>query len=255
MSDTETAGDKRNKWHTDNGVSREDMINPLGALPGSVWSIPSEPLRLPPWIDESHYAAFPTRWPEQLIKAFSPPGICCVCGQGRFPVVERKLEFFQRTEVQTRRALGYGPIAADHVPGRTEATILGYACGCCPHTDHPERRGKGWNRDRNAHAISASGRAHDTDMAERAAAGPVREYHLFGWSPPPTRPAIILDPFSGTGTVAHVAHALGRIGVGVDLSEAYCRLATDQTLARQRATKVLGRVWAERQLTLGWVAE
>lgn len=42
----------------------------------------------------------------------------------------------------------------------------------------------------------------------------------------------------------------GRRAITIDLSEAYCRLATDQTLARQRAGKVLGRVHLERQGTL-----
>jgi SAM-dependent methyltransferase len=41
----------------------------------------------------------------------------------------------------------------------------------------------------------------------------------------PTRKAIILDPFAGTGTVPAVANALGRYGVGIDLSADYLRLA------------------------------
>jgi SAM-dependent methyltransferase len=41
----------------------------------------------------------------------------------------------------------------------------------------------------------------------------------------PTRPAVILDPFAGTGTVPAVANALGRYGVGIDLSADYLRLA------------------------------
>ena len=42
---------------------------------------------------------------------------------------------------------------------------------------------------------------------------------------PPTRPAVVLDPFGGTGTTALVAKALGRHGITVDLSADYCRLA------------------------------
>lgn len=41
----------------------------------------------------------------------------------------------------------------------------------------------------------------------------------------PTRPAVILDPFGGTGTTAMAARALGRHGITVDLSADYCRLA------------------------------
>jgi DNA modification methylase len=39
----------------------------------------------------------------------------------------------------------------------------------------------------------------------------------------------VLDPFGGTGTVALVAHALGRHAVSVDMSADYCRLATWRT--------------------------
>ena len=46
---------------------------------------------------------------------------------------------------------------------------------------------------------------------------------------PPTRPALVLDPFMGTGTTLLVASAYGRLGVGVDLSRDYCRLARWRT--------------------------
>jgi len=41
----------------------------------------------------------------------------------------------------------------------------------------------------------------------------------------PTRPAVVADPFGGTGTTAIVADALGRTGLSFDRSAAYCRLA------------------------------
>ena len=46
---------------------------------------------------------------------------------------------------------------------------------------------------------------------------------------PPTTPAVILDPFGGTGTTALVAKALGRHGISLDMSADYCRLATWRT--------------------------
>ena len=45
----------------------------------------------------------------------------------------------------------------------------------------------------------------------------------------PTRPSVILDPFSGTGTTALVASVLGRHGIGVDMSFDYSRLAKWRT--------------------------
>ena len=56
----------------------------------------------------------------------------------------------------------------------------------------------------------------------------------------PTRPAVILDPFSGTGTTAAVAHILGRHGIGIDLSADYLRLAEWRCNDPALRAKVLG---------------
>lgn len=40
-----------------------------------------------------------------------------------------------------------------------------------------------------------------------------------------TRPCVVLDPFSGTGTTALTADRLGRVGVGIELSERYAALS------------------------------
>ena len=45
----------------------------------------------------------------------------------------------------------------------------------------------------------------------------------------PTTPAVVLDPFGGTGTTATVAKALGRHGITIDKSADYCRLAQWRT--------------------------
>ena len=41
----------------------------------------------------------------------------------------------------------------------------------------------------------------------------------------PATPGIVLDPFAGTGTTMLVASVFGRVGIGVDRSADYCRLA------------------------------
>jgi DNA modification methylase len=61
--------------------------NPLGKLPGSVWRIPSEPLKVPEELGVDHFAAFPSEWPRRIILGWSPSGICTACGEGRRPVV------------------------------------------------------------------------------------------------------------------------------------------------------------------------
>lgn len=57
-----------------NGESVEGYTpNPLGKLPGSVWTVPSEPLQVPESIGVDHFAAFPQEWPRRLVLGWSPP--------------------------------------------------------------------------------------------------------------------------------------------------------------------------------------
>ncbi len=157
--------------------------NPLGKLPGSVWQIPTEPLRVPDHIGVDHFAAFPSEWPRRLILGWSPSGVCVACGEGRRPVAEPTGRVVSSSTDPARQALlgGHGNKYAGRddageylrVKGgpqmaKVERTITGYACAC-PDTTAP------------------------------------------------TRPAVILDPFCGTGTVPAVANALGRHGIGIDL--------------------------------------
>lgn len=252
-SDTETAGDKRSAWHEANGVTREDMLHPLGALPGSVWTIPTEPLIVPDHLGIDHFAAFPSEWPRRFILGWSPPGICVDCGEGRRPVADRELVvdhvqsrrrgYTNAREVSERGSHGAGQ---DKLNAATSATIVGYACACAPYTDHP---GTGEPSPTAAANGRQPARPKDIERTARKV-GPWREYHFDRWTPPPTRPAVILDPFGGTGTTAAVARALGRIGVTVDLSRDYCRLAAWRTADPDLAAKVRGRMWRDRQLTL-----
>ena len=158
-----------------------DLFNPLGKLPGSVWEIPTEPLRVPDHLGVDHFAAFPSEWPRRIILGWSPSGVCVACGEGRRPVVAKSTNGKARGDAGdggrgTRGLPGYSDIDRTEWAEGVTATITGYACGC-PNTTAP------------------------------------------------TRPAVVLDPFSGTGTTTAVAHALGRHGVGIDLSADYLRLA------------------------------
>ncbi len=45
----------------------------LGSLPGSVWSIPTQPLTVPASLGVDHFAAFPMEWPRRIIRGWSPP--------------------------------------------------------------------------------------------------------------------------------------------------------------------------------------
>jgi DNA modification methylase len=214
--------------------------NPLGKLPGSVWDIPSQPLTVPDWLGIDHFAAFPMELPRRCILGWSPPGICTACGEGRRPVSERSATGRIGTTARgggNAREKGFADFS--HInrnawqEGVTYA-ITGYACACTPFTDHPERRG----RDFHAGTDRALQGMNDGNGGERYRRyvdelenprGPVREYHFDRWLPAPTRPAIVLDPFGGTGCTALVADVLGRTGISVDLSMDYARIARWRT--------------------------
>lgn len=199
-----------NQWGNPNGNARTP--DPLGKLPGSVWTIPTEPLKVPPELDVDHFAAFPTEWPRRFVLAFSPSGICVKCGEGRRPVADRTVEYKSgsgragnipegahareggRTDVRENHDIRLGPT--------TTTTIIGYACACTPHD-----------------AID----------------------------PPETRPAVVLDPFGGTGTTAMVARALGRVGVSVDLSADYCKLAKWRVYESDHDIKALARTFGGKE--------
>jgi len=76
----ESWGNERNP---DNNWSNPKVRrpDPLGRLPGSVWTIPTDPLLIPDAVREQlnlvdHFAAFPQEWPRRIIKAFAPEGGC-----------------------------------------------------------------------------------------------------------------------------------------------------------------------------------
>lgn len=109
--------------------------NPLGALPGSVWTIATEPLRVPDHLGIDHFAAFPTEWPRRIIQGWSPRGVCVECGAGRRPVVE-----VEHTATRKDRSASWIVGSAHHRTGDTTQgderkigaryAITGEACDC-----------------------------------------------------------------------------------------------------------------------------
>lgn len=226
--------------------------HPLGKLPGSVWEIPTEPLTIPEHVSHArccggvkrasctdgleHFAAYPTEWPRRIILGWSPSGICLECGEGRRPLVYKPGLLGGDNNPESRSGarrfstLDGGQKNWDQRMADPDR-IVAYVCACTPFRDYPERRmpsvtptramGRGHQSNEARAAVNAT-RHHGNDWPQRQ---PVREYELSGWTPPPTRPAVVLDPFGGTGTTALVASVLGRVGISVDLSADYCRLA------------------------------
>lgn len=167
--------------------------NPLGKLPGSVWTIPTAPLTVPDHLGVDHFAAFPPEFPRRIILGWSPSGVCVECGQGRRPVAaEAGWTRGKSDPVRDTVSRYRSPLGAQN--GNKEGkirTVTGYACDC-PTPD-------------------AS-----------------------------TTPAVVLDPFGGTGTTAMVARAIGRTGISVDLSADYCRLGQWRTNDAAQRAKVRG---------------
>lgn len=169
-----------------------NALNPLGKVPGSVWTIATEPLIVPDHLPQ-HFAAFPSELPRRIILGWSPPGICTACREGRRPVVNVSKRLHRPSGAEFLGKGFDGPNGEKRRIGnvRSDVTITGYACAC-PTPDAP------------------------------------------------TTPSLVLDPFSGTGTTPIVAAALGRHGVGVELSADYLRLARWRAEDPTLRCKVLG---------------
>ena len=181
--------------------------NPLSKLPGSVWTIPSEPLIIPEAVRTrrnlpDHFAAFPTELARRCVLGWSPRAVCTACGEGRRPVVDASYRGWTDNGQRGRTVRTAEPgRALSHASGMRslrDTTITGYACAC------PEPTA-------------------------------------------PSTPGIVLDPFGGTGTVALVARTLGRVGISVDLSGDYCRLAQWRIWESGDGAKARSRTNAERQ--------
>lgn len=265
-------------------------MNPLGKLPGSVRSVPSEPLRVPDHLGVDHFAAFPSEWPRWIIAGWSPSGICTACGEGRRPVrgvdwskvphrMERKrvLTDAERAEFAAEfRAWQDGA----GIPSKQVAALFpsatGGLTGCVANWRH------GYNvltPEQAALLVEHFGplpaRLHELVHLTRLV--PVALFEV-GTGPDhagrhrnsepgtrpsgyvtitgyacacpdttaPTKPAVILDPFVGTGTVPMMARVMGRYGVGIDLSRDYLRLARWRIWESGHGEKRLAKTDAER---------
>lgn len=103
--------------------------NPLGKLPGSVWTVATEPLRVPEHLGVDHFAAFPTEFPRRIIQGWSPRGVCVECGAGRRPVSERESDGRDRSTTAAKAPSWQAINRADWQEG-VRYLITGEACAC-----------------------------------------------------------------------------------------------------------------------------
>lgn len=135
------------QWERTREEREATVRHALGKLPGSVWTIPTQPLTVPAELGVDHFAAFPMEWPRRIITGWSPAGVCTACGQGRRPVTSdpERIGGRIRGEVDVN-ALGIGraPSGINAVGAHSQYTttraITGEACGC-PDTTAPTRPG------------------------------------------------------------------------------------------------------------------
>lgn len=163
----------------------EDRYDIPGRNLRTVWSIPTESF------PGSHFATFPRKLVEPCIKAgTSERGCCPECGAPW----EREVESERVPTRPGNASKVYGPQDMILHPDSPYQDHAGIICG---------------NRDPGRHISVKS---------------------TVGWHPTCSHghdpiPCIVLDPFIGSGTTIVVADALGRRGVGMDLSRDYLGLA------------------------------
>jgi DNA modification methylase len=179
--------------HRQEGLTRgmqmpERWVNGSGRNLRDVWTIPTEAF------PEAHFATFPTKLVEPCIKAgTSERGCCPACGKGWERVVEtshenpgnRSTNGPRSTE---RKHLDHGTAGFDLRLERRSIT-LGWAPNC--------------------ECETAPGYVPESEFEDCL----------------PATPAVVLDPFAGSGTTGLVAHRLGRDFIGIELKPEYAEMA------------------------------
>jgi DNA modification methylase len=149
----------------------------------------------------AHFATFPVELPERCIKAGSPEaGSCRACGAPRERIIMATAPDGRQAEMRGGKAYDAEgrPLMGDNM------------------IDHGERGS--WNSGGATLKRETKGWRYTCECDEGHA------------------PAVVLDPFSGSGTTAWVARHHGRRAVGIELNEDYLTLSAD----RLRQLSLLG---------------
>lgn len=167
----------------------------------SVWRFSTRPFRG----RQRHFATFPEELPQKCILAATPEaGSCAACGRPWKRIVKKP-----DTKGRPTRS------AQSKQEGTDEIHVNNNWAG------YPKSAGQAYQdwRDSNPDVTVGWKPQCKCDAGDPA-------------------PAVVLDPFAGTGTTLWVAKKLGRAAVGYDISEAYCRLAVERN--RQSALTLRG---------------
>jgi len=162
---------------------------PDGRNARSVWTITTKPY------SGAHFATFPPELPERCIKAGTPEAGCCAsCGAPIERVIVATGPDGRKAEMKGRKAYDENgqPLIGDNAL-EDDALIRG--------------------------SFTAS-----RGLLKRETAG----FRPSCGCDAGVVPAVVLDPFSGSGTTAFVARQLARRAVGIDLNAEYLDLAADR---------------------------
>lgn len=179
-----------------------------GANPGDVWNVN---LRR----DMSkHLAPFPEELVERAITLACPSEVCPACGHLRSRIYQRTAEL-DEARPQARRAM---ELAREK--GLTAAHIAAIQATGISDAGKALRVQSGTGKNTmDVKRLAAE--------AKKALGGYFREFtfakkRTMGWTSCACkagfRPAVVLDPFCGTGTTLRVASAMGKLAIGVDLA-------------------------------------
>jgi len=201
--DENGAPERQHSWQRE----REEMTHachPAGRNLRSVWRFATIPYM------GAHFAVFPPELPRRCILAGSPPKVCAECGAPWERVTEREPVPYpggsHGNYVQKGRPPGGNYAIKGRPPGgqeRDDSSTLGKV-------EYYRVVTVGWQPTCQCHG--------DLPPEQR-----------------PTRPAIILDPFTGSGTTLMMAEQLGRWWVGIDICEQYSEQIKERTAQRSLA--------------------
>jgi DNA modification methylase len=175
----------------------------------SVWTIATEAFR------GAHFATFPTVLVRRCILAStSERGCCPQCGAPWARIL-------QKAEGSRQKAEGRKPSGWDASPGGHDKLIGRYG-------------GKAAGNDPQSRELRLAGSRNSARAAGGDHDNPFQPTITLGWRPTcrcpqPTahslQPALVLDPFAGSGTTGLVAKRLGRSFIGIELNPDYCAMA------------------------------